>query len=587
MAKKLYPLVMKAGIKRDGCAFQPDYCTDGDWIRFQKGLPRSMGGMVGPANTLVPATESIGLSVSDLLVITKKGNPLVLVAGQTNIMAYPLENETFCKGVVGKEKAILKQIVAPEILWQSLIVQRGTAKSKGGSSVDIKVQPYLIYYGCPTRNNVSITGQKSINYGVQLSALTNDGDIGENILTPQFIFSDIPNGNNPILPAPPEGLDGGMCYAAPHLFLYGSGGVVMVSKAADCFDFRLNPADPEKNIGGAAAQKYILPTGDKVICGYQTRGGNINTPTLLFWTLSSVTRLTFQPSDSQFKADVISTSSTILSNKSIVEYDGLFFWAGNDRFYVYNGVVNPMQNTLSVDFFFDNLNKTASGLVFGLRFPRYNEIWWFYPSGNSTFCDRAIIYNKAENTWQDIKLPRSAGMYIPYLGSLVTYGQRKTRPDIDPNFTSPFLHEVVSLQGRDWGRGGQEIQGDPNNDGKEALLDSFIVTPFFSFAAFNPLKQEVGIDSLTIFNRIEPNFITVLPTTTIDVTLHTYRYAQAPVEVLNLGSIVLNKVNPILNTVRLDSALQGGHMQLRFSSVGGMFEMGHNIIEVSVGDGQR
>ncbi len=32
------------GIKRDGTKFEGDSYTDGQWVRFQRGLPRKMGG---------------------------------------------------------------------------------------------------------------------------------------------------------------------------------------------------------------------------------------------------------------------------------------------------------------------------------------------------------------------------------------------------------------------------------------------------------------------------------------------------------------------------------------------------------------
>lgn len=36
----------KPGIKRDGTQFDGDYYTDAEWCRFQRGLPRKIGGYV-------------------------------------------------------------------------------------------------------------------------------------------------------------------------------------------------------------------------------------------------------------------------------------------------------------------------------------------------------------------------------------------------------------------------------------------------------------------------------------------------------------------------------------------------------------
>jgi hypothetical protein len=40
------PLILRSnpGIKRDGTRFEGDFYTDGQWVRFQRGLPRKIGG---------------------------------------------------------------------------------------------------------------------------------------------------------------------------------------------------------------------------------------------------------------------------------------------------------------------------------------------------------------------------------------------------------------------------------------------------------------------------------------------------------------------------------------------------------------
>src|SRR4051812_16183594 len=47
MPANLFPFLYKAGIKRDGTLFQADYGTEGQWIRFQRGMVKKMGGMKG------------------------------------------------------------------------------------------------------------------------------------------------------------------------------------------------------------------------------------------------------------------------------------------------------------------------------------------------------------------------------------------------------------------------------------------------------------------------------------------------------------------------------------------------------------
>jgi hypothetical protein len=119
-------------------------------------------------------------------------------------------------------------------------------------------------------------------------------------------------------------------------------------------------------------------------------------------------------SNPTFSFDTISDMSSILSSQSVIEYDGIYYWVGLDRFLSYNGVVREVPNNLNLNYFFDNLNYSQRQKVFATKVPRFGEIWWCYPSGTSTECDRAVIYNVREQTWYDTVLPnggRSNGQF--------------------------------------------------------------------------------------------------------------------------------------------------------------------------------
>jgi hypothetical protein len=48
MADYMFPLTYKAGLNRDGSSFQPEYCNDGQWIRFNEGKVQKIGGVTSP-----------------------------------------------------------------------------------------------------------------------------------------------------------------------------------------------------------------------------------------------------------------------------------------------------------------------------------------------------------------------------------------------------------------------------------------------------------------------------------------------------------------------------------------------------------
>ena len=67
-----------------------------------------------------------------------------------------------------------------------------------------------------------------------------------------------------------------------------------------------------------------------------------------------------------------------------------------------------------MNFFFDNLNFAQRQKVFAYKVPRFGEIWWFFPYGDSTECNHAVILNVREQCWYDTPIPnlgRSDGVY--------------------------------------------------------------------------------------------------------------------------------------------------------------------------------
>ena len=277
-----------------------------------------------------------------------------------------------------------------------------------------------------------------------------------------------------------------------------------------------------------------------------------------------------------FKIDVISTSSSIMSTKCVVEYDGLFFWPGTDRFFIYNGVVQEMVNTTNLNYFYDNIDMNYRQKVFGIKNTKYGEIWWFYPekvgtpgrnaalpAGTNT---RALIYNVRENSWYDTAIYRDCGVFSNDLGILATFGMSLANPVANTN--GLWRHEFRYIE---------DIQGGANN-----AITSSVTTPVFGWSSFNPVNSGTGsraqpIDRWIELRRIEPDFL-LNNVEFINVVVNTKMYAQ---------SISVSTV-PFLfyyNTEKIDMRVQGRQMSLTFSS-DGYFEMGNVMMLLGIGDGQ-
>jgi hypothetical protein len=201
-------------------------------------------------------------------------------------------------------------------------------------------------------------------------------------------------------------VSGGVVALHPYVFVYGNNGLIKNCSASNVNDWV-----------SADANEVNVATG-KIIQGLPVRGGS-NAPSGLFWSLDSLIRVSYVGGTGTppqyWRYDLISSQSSILSSQSVIEYDGIYYWCGVDRFMLYNGVVKEIPNNMNQNYFFDNLNYAQREKVWVSKVPRYGEIWWFYPRGNSTECTDAIIYNIRENTWYDageaLGAQRSAGYF--------------------------------------------------------------------------------------------------------------------------------------------------------------------------------
>jgi hypothetical protein len=240
------------------------------------------------------------------------------------------------------------------------------------------------------------------------------------------------NGTNVTLTFDNEvAVSGGVVALHPYVFVYGNDGLIRNCAAGNINDWV-----------SADANEVNVATG-KIVQGFPVRGGS-NSPSGLFWSLDSLIRVSYAPQSlgvagtpnfaapTFWRYDIISSQSSMLSAQSVIEYDGIYYWCGVDRFLLYNGVVKEIPNSMNQNWFFDNLNYVQRQKVYATKVPRFGEIWWFYPRGDSEECNDAIVYNIRENTWYDagtaLGARRSAGYFSQVFRFPVNAGW-------EPNYT--------------------------------------------------------------------------------------------------------------------------------------------------------
>jgi hypothetical protein len=361
MAEKIVQIKSLPGIKRDGTKFEGDQYVDGQWVRFQRGLPRKIGGYRAISKYLREVSRALNEYTQDNLTYVHSGSA-------NFVERFYIDGSYNTSVITNRTPASLVQDDGN--MWQFDV---DTAAGLGGIQLVAQVAPNL---GCLCNNSGGQLFYGNLLDTTALQEVTN-----------------LPTGYS---------LTGGVVALHPYTFAFGNNGYVMWSV----------PGDPTDFTGTGSGAANI--TGQKIVRGMQLRGGPGNSPSGLFWSADSLLRASFVGGDAVFQFDTISAQSSILGANTVIEYDGIFYWIGTDRFLMFNGVVREVPNDMNLNYFFDGINLQYRQKVFAVKVPRYGEIWWCYPRGDATEPSHAVIYNVRENTWYDCELPnggRSAGTF--------------------------------------------------------------------------------------------------------------------------------------------------------------------------------
>ena len=445
----VYTFTINAGIKRDGVAFESSEFTDGEWCRFQRGVPRKMGGYrvsfqtnngiprglisqsISGAN-YISIGNSSGIDVfvggtenttgigpfSAQFLSTYGQTSITSVTNQTTFLVSGDQTKLFSPG----QKIVFSSAASTSTFTVATSTSSGTSPNFITTIVTTAAYtgtPTVVYaYGTQIAVDVDRQWQFDVMYNggninqLQLIAhgALNLQNIDNTAAQPIYTGNILPQGDNQWTLSPladtegpnPTGqiiqVDGGICSGYPFLFAYGSSGLIINNHV----DQGMGATKSLNNWNGPFANSVNIAAG-KVLKGFPIRGGTAS-PSMLFFATDSVIRASFNPGGGAglyWQYDLLASKISVLSSNAIAQCDGAFLWPGVDRFYTFNGQVKVLTNNKNLNWFYDNLNYAQRQKVWSNFVAKYNEWWVFFPTGNNTECNRAIIYNVQDQIWYD------------------------------------------------------------------------------------------------------------------------------------------------------------------------------------------
>ena len=124
----------------------------------------------------------------------------------------------------------------------------------------------------------------------------------------------------------------------------------------------------------------------------------------------------------------VGTACGVISKMASATSQAGCFWMGNRNFYVYTGgTVQELPSEVD-DYVFSSINRSQKSKICAVPNKQFNEIWWFYPSGESTENDSYVVYNYRENIWFTGYMGRTTGVDIGIFQNPLFFCSATNRP---------------------------------------------------------------------------------------------------------------------------------------------------------------
>lgn len=573
--KQLFQVTSLPGIKRDGTALDGDQFNDGQWVRFQRGRLKKMGGYQR-------VTERMHGPIRAARVWSRAAMNAIYAFSYFGVEMVLVDNNGLGSSLIDRSPAGFT--TNTNYIWST-----DTLYNSGGTTTAI------LAHASTSLANIDDTTEKLCYYGDAngSAAFTSVGAIG-------------PSGN---------GVSGGVFCVAPYAFFMSSDGYLQWSDANQ----------PTVLTTGDAGSGRI--TGAKLVKGLPLRSGS--GPGALLWSLDSVLRMDYAGGTTLFKFTHLSAQSSILAQNSVIEYDNVYYWLGIDRFLMCDGSsVKELPNQMNINWFFDNLNYEQRQKVWAMKIPRFGEIHWYFPFGDATECTNCVIFNVREGIWYDNALTRSAGFYSQVFKYPVMANPTESSTEIaitlsgvadtfdindqvigstsgasgtivDKISSTYYVHmsqddvflevgeTLTDLTGGATGavatvtnlyglylheKGTDAVEGDFTN-----AIDSYALTADFGLPTGGAKQNDItGLNRWTRLVRIEPDFILEGD---MEVSVVGREFAQGA-ETETAPEVFDS------STERIDLRTQTREIRLKFRSntTGGHFEMGRVLLHTEPGD---
>tara|TARA_B100000242_G_scaffold20512_2_gene12419 strand:+ start:2237 stop:4324 length:2088 start_codon:yes stop_codon:yes gene_type:complete len=170
--------------------------------------------------------------------------------------------------------------------------------------------------------------------------------------------------------------------------------LIRFSKAENAVDWNILTS-------GTDAGDLLIGSGSQFVTAIETK------LEILVWTDVSLHSMKFIGAPNTFGLIQLASGLSIIGPNAVTAVNDQVFWMGENQFYVYDGRTQQIPCTVR-DYVFDDINLDQRELITAGLNSGYYEVFWFYPSKDSTEVDKYVVFNYSEQVWYFGTLARTA-----------------------------------------------------------------------------------------------------------------------------------------------------------------------------------
>ena len=291
--------------------------------------------------------------------------------------------------------------------------------------------------------------------------------------------------------------------------------------------------------------------------GTKIMGSLVAKENILVWTDNALYAMKFVGAPFTFGFEQVGTNCGLIGKNAAIEIDGVAYWMGNNGFFSFDGTVNTLPCSVE-DYVYDDIDTTKGQQICAGINNLFTEVIWWYPTANSAFNDRYVVYNYGQD---NAGLPmgnwytgtNTNSIRTTWIDSLVYPKPYATAYNSTATGTFPIIQGETGL--------GQtvlfehEIGTDQvNPDGSTTALTSFVES--FSFSL-----QKDQSEVFLAMRRFLPNFKVL--TGNNQVTISVKDFPADNSTATNLSPFTITS-----STTKVDTRARGRYANIKIENTG-------------------